>query len=469
MEQMSALDASFLAVEDSVTHMHIGVVGIFDGPPPAYQELRAMVAGKLARLPRYRQVVRFVPLGLARPLWVDDRHFNLDYHLRRTALPAPGGEAELRHLVARVMSQQLDRAKPLWEMWIVEGLDEGRWALISKFHHCMVDGVAGVDLLSVLLDQQRSPRAPSEDAWTPEASPEGAELVVRAVAMSLQSPYEAVRTLPAPAQMLRTGERAARGLLRFSNVIRPSASCSLNGPVGPHRRWSWARAQLSDVKAVRAAFGGTVNDVVLACIAGGFRELLISRGEPVNRVLRTLVPVSVRSPGEYGIYNNRVSAMFAELPVGIEEPVARLRAVSVQMAELKDSHEAVAGEVLASLTWFAPPLLLALAERLATRLPQHSINTVTTNVPGPQQPLYAAGRRMLESFPYVPLGGHVRVGVAIFSYDGACAFGVTGDYDTAPDIDVLCAGIERSLAELVERARPARRRGGARRKRAAAA
>jgi diacylglycerol O-acyltransferase len=458
MEQMSALDASFLAVEDSVTHMHIGVAGIFEGPPPAYQELRGMVAGKLARLPRYRQVVRFVPLGLARPLWVDDRHFNLDYHLRRTALPAPGGEGELRRLVARVMSQQLDRAKPLWEMWMVEGLEEGRWALISKFHHCMVDGVAGSDLLSVLLDQQRSPRAPAEDSWRPEASPEGLELVVRAVAMGLQNPYEAVRALPAPAQMLRTGEQAARGLLLLGNVIRPSPSCSLNGPVGPHRRWSWARAQLSDIKAVRAALGGTVNDVVLACVAGGFRELLISRGEPVDRVVRTLVPVSVRSPGEYGIYNNRVSAMFAELPVGIEDPVVRLGAVRAQMAELKDSHEAVAGEVLTSLTWFAPPLLLALGERLATRLPQHSVNTVTTNVPGPQQPLYAAGRRMLECFPYVPLGGHVRIGVAIFSYDGACAFGVTGDYDAAPDIDVLCAGIERSLAELVRLARPARRR-----------
>jgi diacylglycerol O-acyltransferase len=458
MEQMSALDASFLAVEDSVTHMHIGVVGIFEGPPPVYGDLRAMVAGKLARLPRYRQVVRFVPLGLARPLWVDDRHFNLDYHLRRTALPAPGEEAELRRLVARVMSQQLDRAKPLWEMWIVEGLDEGRWALISKFHHCMVDGVAGADLLSVLLDQQRTPRAPVQDNWRPEASPEGAELVVRAVAMGLQRPYETVRALPAPGAMLRTGQRAASGLLRFGRVIRPPAPCSLNGPVGPHRRWSWARAQLSDIKAVREALGGTVNDVVLTCIAGGFRELLISRGEPVDRVVRTLVPVSVRSPGEYGIYNNRVSAIFADLPVGIEDPQARLAAVSAQMAELKDSHEAVAGEVLTSLTWFAPPLLLALAERLATRLPQHSVNTVTTNVPGPQQPLYAAGRRMLESFPYVPLGGHVRVGVAIFSYDGACAFGVTGDYDAAPDIDVLCAGIERSLAELVRRARPARRR-----------
>jgi diacylglycerol O-acyltransferase len=322
----------------------------------------------------------------------------------------------------------------------------------------MVDGVAGADLLSVLLDRQRTPRAPARDTWTPQPSPEGAELVVRAVAMGLQHPFDAVRELPAPAELLRTGRRAAGGLLSFGRAMRAPAPSSLNGPVGPHRRWSWARAQLSDIKAVRAEFGGTVNDVVLACIAGGFRELLISRGEAVDRVVRTLVPVSVRSPGEYGIYNNRVSAMFADLPVAIADPLERLAAVSAQMTELKDSHEAVAGEVLTSLTWFAPPLLLALAERLATRLPQHSVNTVTTNVPGPQEPLYAGGRRMLESIPYVPLGGHVRIGVAIFSYDGACSFGVTGDYDAAPDIDVLCESIEHNLAELVRLARPARRR-----------
>jgi diacylglycerol O-acyltransferase / wax synthase len=449
MERMSALDASFLEIEDAVSHMHIGSVAIFEGPPPRYERLCEMVLGKLALVPRYRQLVRFVALRAGRPVWVDDPHFNLEYHLRRSGLPAPGGEQELRRLVGRVMSQQLDRDKPLWEMWVVEGLEEGRWALISKVHHCMVDGVSGTDLLTVMLDRERTPEPSGADAWRPQAAPDGVALLLRALALDLMSPYEATRALLAPRRLARRGGDAARGLLRMRGIVRPTMPSSLNGAIGPNRRWSWARAQLSDVKVVRQALGGTINDVVLACIAGGFRRLLISRGESVDRVVRTLVPVSVRSPGERGVYNNRVSAMFAELPVGIEHPGRRLESIHAQMVDLKRSKEAVAGEVLTSLTGFAPPLLLALAERLGTRVPQHNINTVTTNVPGPQHPLYAAGRRMLEAFPYVPLGGHMRVGVAIFSYNGALTFGVTGDYDTAPDIDVLCDGIARSLAELL--------------------
>ena len=238
----------------------------------------------------------------------------------------------------------------------------------------------------------------------------------------------------------------------MSGILRPPRASSLNGPIGPHRRWDWARSRLSDVKRIRNAFGGTVNDVVLTAIAGGFRELLDSRGERTDRVVRSLVPVSVRSAEEQGEYNNRVSAIFADLPVGIEDPVERLAAVHRQMERLKRSHEAVAGDVLVGLSGFAPAMLLALGLRTATHVPQRNVNTVTTNVPGPQRPLYAAGRRMLECFPYVPLAGHVRVGVAIFSYDGALGFGVTGDYDQAPDIGVLCRGIERSMAALVEAA-----------------
>jgi diacylglycerol O-acyltransferase len=458
-DRLSPLDASFLEFEDAVSHMHIGSVGLFEGPAPGAQELREMVLGKLPLVLRYRQLVRFVPLRMGCPVWVDDPHFNLDHHLRRTALAAPGGEQELRRLVGRVMSQQLDRTKPLWEMWAVEGLDAGRWALISKIHHCMVDGVAGTDLITVLLDRSRTPDPLPADTWEPCASPEGAALLARAIVDSVVSPAQAVRALRAPTQLATRGIDAARGLLRLRRAVAPEPASSLNGALGPHRRWSWARAQLSDVRIVRENFGGTVNDVVLACIAGGFRELLIARGEPVDRVVRSLVPVSVRSPGEHGVYNNRVSAMFADLPVSIENPAKRLRSINAQMNALKRSKEAVAGEVLTSLGGFAPPLLLALAERVATHVPQHSVNTVTTNVPGPQQPLYAAGRRMLESFPYVPLGGHLRVGVAIFSYNGALTFGVTGDYDEAPDIDVLCEAIERSLAELVALAMPGDARG----------
>ena len=453
MEKMSALDASFLDVEDAVSHMHIGSIGIFEGPPPLYEELRGMVLGKLPLVPRYRQVVCTIPLSVGRPAWVDDPHFNLDYHLRRTGLPAPGGEQELRRLVGRVMSQQLDRSKPLWEMWAVEGLDRDRWVLISKIHHCMVDGVSGTDLIAVLMDREPVSAPPAVRAWAPQAPPSPAMLLASGIAENLLIPWEAARALSSPDRILQRGGEAVRGLLRFADVTRPTPRSSLNGPLGPHRRWSWARARLSEVKEVRTALGGTVNDVVLAAITGGFRRLIISRGESVDRVVRTLIPVSVRSSTEQGVYNNRVSAMFADLPVGIEDPVERLHSIRAQMADLKESHEAVAGEVLTSLGGFAAPLLLALAERLATRVPQHNVNTVTTNVPGPQYPLYACGRRMLESLPYVPLGGHVRVGVAIYSYDGACTFGVTGDYDAAPDIDILCEGIERSMAELLSRSR----------------
>jgi diacylglycerol O-acyltransferase len=459
MNRMSAQDASFLDIEDDASPMHVGGVSIFEGPPPPFEHVLAMIAAKLSFVPRYRQVVRFVPFALARPVWVDDPHFNLRYHVRRTALPDPGGEQELRALVGRVMSQNLDRAKPLWEMWIVEGLGDGKWALLSKVHHCMVDGIASTDLMTVLLDTEPTPAPAAPDEWAPEPGPGEVRLLADALVERTINPLGAARqlggALRAPRELAALLEDTSRGLIGFAGVARHQSSSSLNGPLGPHRRWGWARGRLSDVKQVRKALGGTVNDVVLAAISGGFRELLQSRDESVDRVLRTLVPVSVRRPGERGSYNNRVSAMFAELPVGIADPVRRLQSIRAQMANLKESKQAVAGEVLTSLSGFAPPMLLALGARLATRLPQRALNTGTTNVPGPQFPLYLAGRRMLESFPYIPLFAQVRLAVAIFSYDGALSFGISGDYDTAPDIDVLCAGIEHGLAELVALAQPA--------------
>ncbi len=453
MQPLSPQDASFLHLEDSVSHMHIGSVAILEGPPPPYDEFAAQVRANLREAPVYRQKVHFVPFALGRPVWVDDPHFNLAYHLRRTGLPAPGGDAELRLLVGRVMSQQLDRHKPLWEMWMIEGLRGNRWALITKVHHSMVDGVSGAELLSAILDEQPEPQPPPPDDWGPERQPSGRELAFRALTQRALSPYEAVRwALHSPRAAAGRVAETMQGLLTMSGVLRPPSASSLNGPIGPHRRWDWASSRLSDVKRIRAALGGTVNDVVLTAIAGGFRELLDSRGERTDRVVRTLVPVSVRSAQEQGEYNNRVSAIFADLPVEIADPVERLAAVRRQMEHLKHSHEAVAGDVLVGLSGFAPAMLLALGLRTATHVPQRNVNTVTTNVPGPQRPLYAAGRRMLECLPYVPLGGHVRVGVAIFSYDGTLSFGVTGDYDRAPDIDVLCRGIERAMAELVEAA-----------------
>ena len=455
MDRMSPLDASFLHIEDAVSHMHIGSVAVFEGPAPRYEQFEAMVAAKLPAVPRYRQKVRFVPLQLGRPLWVDDPHFNLGYHLRHTALAPPGGDQQLRGLVGRVMAQQLDRHKPLWEMWMVEGLEQGHWALVSKVHHCMVDGVSGTDLLAVVLDSEREPAAAMPDSWHAAPEPTDSRLVVDALVELIASPYEQLRAarsaMRAPRQAMAQLGELARGLRSWTGVVRPTPPSSINGPIGPHRRWDWARTTLADVKTVRSALGGTVNDVVLTVLTRGFRDLLLSRGEGVtDRVVRTLVPVSVRTPGERGTYNNRVSAMIAELPVGIDDPAERLASIRTQMDGLKESKQAVAGEVLTSLTGFAPSLLLSLGTRVAMRIPQRNINTVTTNVPGPQWQLYACGCPMLEAFPFVPLASSVRIGVAIFSYNGLLNYGITGDFDTAPDIAVLGGGIEAGMTELLK-------------------
>jgi WS/DGAT/MGAT family acyltransferase len=459
MQRMSPLDASFLHIEDHVSHMHIGSAAIFEGPAPAHEEIVEAIRSKLPLVPRYRQKVRFVPLSLGRPVWVDDPHFVLDYHVRHTAMPQPGGDAQLRNLVGRVMSQQLDRTKPLWELWIAEGLDDGRWVMISKTHHCMVDGISSSDLLSVLMDETREGSPAAADPWKPEPEPNPAQLVADAIAGRAASPYEGVRTvasaLRGPRRLARNLVQGARDVAQTRRVLRPAAELSLNGPIGPHRRWDWARCRLGDVKTIRGALGGTVNDVVLAAITAGFRDLLLARGQDVEgRSVRTLVPVSVRTGSQRGSYDNKVSAMFAELPVAIADPLERLDAVHAQMEDLKRSRQAVGAEVLTSMAGFAPAMLFAVGARVATRMPQRNVNTVTTNVPGPQHPLYLAGRRLLEVFPFVPLASSVRIGVAIYSYDGGLGFGVTGDYDTAPDIDVLAGGIERGMGELVELAQP---------------
>jgi diacylglycerol O-acyltransferase len=319
MEWMSPIDASFLHVENDVTPMHIGGVSIFEGPPPPFEEVRAMIASKLDRTPRYRQKVRFVPLAVGSPVWVDDPHFNLDYHVRHTATPAPGSTDQLRLMAGRVFSQHLDRSKPLWEIWVVEGLSEGRWALLSKVHHCMVDGVAATDLMSVMFSDVGDEAPVAE--WAPGPEPSGAEVLLRSVAHRALSPrgqlgavQEALRT---PRETLRSAAETAGAMAKAARALRPLGTSSLTGPIGPHRVWRWATVRLDDVKAVRKGLGGTVNDVVLTVIANGFRELLESRGEdvPEDRVVRTMVPVSVRRPGEKGLYNNRVSAVFAGLPV----------------------------------------------------------------------------------------------------------------------------------------------------------
>jgi WS/DGAT/MGAT family acyltransferase len=460
VDRMSPQDASFLHIEDDVSHMHIASVGIFEGPEPPFTDIVSMIDSKLDLVPRYRRVVRTVPLELGRPVWVDDPHFNIEYHLRHTALPSPGGEAELRKLVGRVMSQPLDRSKPLWEIWVVEGLEDGHWAVMAKTHHAMVDGVSGTDLLALIMDISPEPSIPEPATWTPEPAPSGLQLAAQASIDLLRSPYEQVQALRSaaavPRQALGQAREVVKGLTAMTGLVRRTPLSSLNGPLGPHRRYAWASTMVSDIKAIRKGLGGTFNDVVLAAITNGFRELLLERGESVDRVVRTLVPVSVRARDDRGravgdgTLQNKVSAMFAELPVSITDAAERLRAVSAQMEGLKESKQAVAGEALTSMSGFAPPMLLALGMRLSTRIPQRNVNTVTTNVPGPQIALYVCGRRMLKAYPYVPLAGQVRVGIAIFSYNGEVNFGVTGDYDTTADLDVLCRGIEDGITQLLK-------------------
>jgi WS/DGAT/MGAT family acyltransferase len=460
MEWMSPIDSSFLHVENDVTPMHIGGVSLFEGPPPAFADLKAMVARKMDLVPRYRQKVRFVPLAAGSPAWIDDPHFSLDYHVRHTAIPKPGTEEQLRQMASRIFSQHLDRNKPLWELWSVEGLQDGRWALLSKVHHCMVDGVAATDLMSVMFSDTTG--AESGREWAPPPEPSGLEVLARTLlrraspAGQLQSLQRALAT---PGQTLRSLGEFAKAAAATSSRLLPVASSSLTGPIGPHRRWTWASVRLTDVKTVRAALGGTVNDVVLTIITAGFRDLLESRGEPPapETVVRTMVPVSVRRRGETGVYNNRVSAVFAGLPVGMTDPRERLESIRGEMDGIKQTKQAVAGDVLSSMSGFAPPLLLALGSRLVTASPRLNMHTATTNVPGPQQPVFTLGRRLLESYPFVPVVGSIRIVVAIFSYDGGLYFGVTGDYDGAADIATLTSGIESGMAELLRLAEPARK------------
>lgn len=459
MNRLSPLDASFIHIEDDHNQMHIGSTAIFEGPPPDFDEVRGMIAGKLPLAERYRQTVRRVPLDLGRPVWVDDPHFNVDYHVRHTALPRPGGHTELRNLVSRVMSQHLDRRRPLWEAWMVEGLDDDHWALLSKTHHAMVDGIAGTDLLALLLDDEPEPSPPVPDTWRPDPEPSDLRLVADAAVDYIVSPYEqwrAARSLLRSQRMLvDTARDNLKGLWALLGVAREAPQSPLVGRIGPHRTYDWARGSLADVSVIRKALGGTVNDVVLTAVTRGFRELLLSRGEDVSgQVVRSLVPVSVRRPDERGSYANRVSALFAELPVHVEDPRQRLEDVHRQMQGLKESNQAVAAETLTRLGGFAPPLLLSLGVRTATRaahrLGPQNVHTVTTNVPGPRRPLYAVGRRLIESFPYVPIASPMRIGVAIFSYDGTLTFGLTGDWDTVPDLEVLARGIEDGIAELLK-------------------
>jgi WS/DGAT/MGAT family acyltransferase len=459
MERMSGLDAGFYFADAPENPLHIASVTVFEGPAPSYGDLVRLIASKLPQVPRYRQRVRTVPLNLGRPVWVEDPHFQILYHVRHSAVPAPGSPEQLRNLAGRVLSQRLDPDKPLWEIWLVEGLEDGRWAAITKVHHCVVDGVGGIDLMTALFDlspdtappERETERADSLKAVPPE--PSQLSLLLDGVRGSVTEPLRHLSALPSAARHLgdaRALRSFASGVPRTIGRLTRATTSSLTGSVGPHRRWLWEYATLDEIKKIRKAYGGTVNDVILAAVTRGFRDLLESRRELTGSTLvRTLVPVSVRGEDESGKVSNRVSGVLVNLPCGEESARRRLFLIRSQMDDLKRTHQANSGDAIARLAGFAPTLL-ALGSRAALKRSQPVVQTVVTNVPGPPFPLYVLGRRMVELYPYVPLGMGVRAAIAIFSYEGALTFGLTGDFDGMPDLEVLGHGIRAGFDELTK-------------------
>jgi len=453
LDRLTAVDASFLTNESDSSHMHVGAILVFEGPPPLYTDLVEHVRGRLALVPRFRQRLAIPPIEAGRPLWIDDVNFNLTYHIRHSGLPEPGGEEELKLLAGRVFSQQLDRSKPLWELWLVQGLERDRFAILTKTHHAMVDGVSGVDIATVLFDLEPIPK-PVEiaDDWRPQPEPSTKDLVGRAATDVVKAPLrlggrfvEAVRNPETTARKL--GE-AAEGLGEFASAFAdPAPDVPLNQEIGPHRRFVWARSELATFKRIKDTFGGTVNDVVLTVVTGALREWLHGRGIRTEGLeLRALVPVSIRAEDEHGNLGNRIAVMRGPLPVYVQDPVRRLHVVSEQMEGLKRSKQALGAEMISRFNDFAPPTLLAQASRInfSTRL----FNLIVTNVPGPQIPLYVLGRELEEVFPVAFLPENHVLAVAIMSYNGRICFGLLADYDSVADADQIADGIESALAEL---------------------
>ncbi len=457
MERLSALDVSFLTNESSSSHMHVGGILIFEGPPPSYEDLLEHVSSRLHLVPRFRQKLAYPPVPTGRPFWVDDPAFNLSYHVRHSALPAPGSEEQLRKMAARVYSQQLDRTKPLWELWLVQGLTRKRFALVTKTHHALVDGVSGVDIATVLFDLKPVPEPAEPDHdWVPDPEPSGARLLAKDAEGLLRTPVRLLRRLEQavehPSATVQQLGHSAEGIGEIGwAFVNAAPKVPLNVEIGSHRRYSWVRSDLAQFKKVKDALGGTVNDVVLAVVAGALRSWLQGRGIRTEGLeLRAQVPVSIRATDERGHLGNKLAALRAPLPVYVEDPVARLETVSQAMHGLKQSKQALGAEVISRFNDFAPPTLLAQAARInfSTRL----FNVVVTNVPGPQVPLYVLGRELEDCFPVGFLPPHQALFVAIMSYNGGINFGLLADYDSMEDVDVIAEGIERSIAELVEAA-----------------
>jgi diacylglycerol O-acyltransferase / wax synthase len=454
-ERLSAQDASFLYAESPVSHMHVGSLAIFENVGLTEQELNAHIENRLHLVPRFRKKLAWVPAYQGRPVWVDDPHFDIRFHMRYTGLPRPGGEREALQLMGRVMSRPLDRQRPLWELWCFE-LPDNRIGLIQKTHHCLTDGISSVDLSTVLYDLTRNP--PPLDPgpeWRPQPVPTRERLLVDAIVERYTRPAEIYRTWRAVTRPQRELAKRAldvgQGVFSFGRAALERAPVtSLTKPIGPHRRFEIVRMQLEDAKRLKNRFGCTVNDAVLAIVTGGLRRLLQSRGDYVEGlVLKAMVPVSVNDPSKRMTYGNMVTMLSADLPVGEPSPERRVAFVRDRMAGLKDSKQAVGADFWVKLSEYAPPTLLALAGRATVAL-QRAVNVIVTNVPGPQFPLYLKGGEMIEAFPCVPISGTASLGVAVLSYNGSLDFGLCGDWDVVPDLDVFAAGIQESMRELRE-------------------
>ena len=465
-DRLTATDASFLAQEGPSSHMHVGAVMIFEGPPPLYTDFVNQIRSRLHLVPRYRQKLAFPPIETGRPVWIDDPSFNLEYHVRHTGLPSPGSEEQLRSLAARIHSQQLDRAKPLWETWLVQGLAGNRFALISKTHHALVDGVSGVDLATVLFDAEPvPPQLPHEgEPWQPHSEPSSLDLAARGIRGLVKTPFElagrAASAARRPSETFEATREAIEGVGEIAwATMNPAPETPLNVEIGPHRRFVFLREELEDFKLVKNAFGGTVNDVVLTVVSGGLQKWLRSRGTRTEGLeLRALVPVSIRTHEQRGHLGNKLAVMRGPLPVYVEDPVARLKVVRTAMDGLKESKQAVGAEILAGVQNFTLPTVMAQASRLnfSTRL----FNLLVTNVPGPQFPLYVLGRELQDIFPMAFLPRHHALAVAIMSYNGGMDFGLLGDYDAMHDLDAFGEMVDDSLTELMDAAKRRRASNG---------
>jgi WS/DGAT/MGAT family acyltransferase len=464
-DRLTALDHSFLLFERANAYMHVASTILFDVGPLRTPEggvdaeaIRDATAALLHRIPRYRQKLVNIPIE-GRPVWVDDPSFNIDYHIRHTSLPRPGSQRQLKRLSARIMQQHLDRERPLWEMWIVEGLEGDRFALISKVHHCMIDGVSGVDLLRILMSPRPDAEIPAPPMFVPRPTPSGFELARDEIWRRLTLPLKAIGDLSQFLGEARDARRELASRLRslssmLGRSLGSASATPLNQPIGPHRRFDWFSMELSDIKRLRRTLGGSLNDVVLTIVTGAVRRFLEARQcDPAAIRFRVMAPVSVRSRQEQGALGNRVSAWLVDLPVGEPDPREQLARICQQTRDLKESKQAVAAELLTQAAEFTPTALLALGARNATRvLP---FNMVVTNVPGPQTPMYLLGARMLEIYPHVPLMDQLALNVALMSYQGRLFWGVNADYDAIPDLHPFVLAIRDAFADLCRLAAPA--------------